>query len=151
MVLPGKFLFSAFLIQTHTHTHTHRHTRKHARTHACTHTHTHTHIHTHYLHALSRNIPIIRPVQGQNRVYKYYFLSVHWISMSVSIKFLYFYLSIEFLYFYFFIVLSSLGLRNWILVYPVVIFSQARTQSLWILFVLSGHECRMFGNTLNFG
>ena len=65
---------------THTHsrtrmpTHTHAHTCTHTHTHTCTHTHahtctcTHTHTHTHCLHALIRNIPIIRPVQGQHRV-----------------------------------------------------------------------------------
>ena len=75
---------------THTFTHMHAHALAHACTHSCTcmhthscthmhthtHTHTHTHIHTrtqtHYLYALIRNIPIIRPLQGQHRVDIYF-------------------------------------------------------------------------------
>ena len=54
---------------TCTHTHTHAHTCRHTHSHTCTHTHAHTHTHTHYLHAFIRNLPIIRPVQGQHRVF----------------------------------------------------------------------------------
>ena len=62
----SKCLFVRRHTHMHTHMHTHTHTLTHTHGHTCTHTRTRTH--THYLHALSRNIPIIRPVQGQYRV-----------------------------------------------------------------------------------
>ena len=49
--------------------HTYAHTCTHMHTHTDTHTYTHTHTHTHLALCLYfRNIPIMRPVQDQNRV-----------------------------------------------------------------------------------